>query len=751
MSRNHFGRLLLNPQAGLAAQRRGAAGVPTFNFDPAEAAFTPAMAKRTGPGPFAAAPIVQGSGDGSGGDVLSASRGSQIDGHFYANFDGNQWMLGCHWTPQRDAADGSGKDYLFYASASHYVAYDYDNTRFELAVGGQTMTASYTTVAGATVALVAGGSSVTAIDGTNYGRISINDAHTYGITTQPTASAPDASLYIGSNNGANAIDGVIEGAFVVREMLWDGTYGTDLGTGDAVAAHYASGSGADVTATIGAFDVTFCMPTDASVGELGGTGQAWSFPHSSNLITPADAHMLDATAWNNWTAEGSPINPALLAAAEKVYQGGYQFEATAAGDGYYKDVAVNPGDDWVIRVLAHSVDGVGQPKAILYDATNGAEIGSLEGTTGSTAGAPDELLFTGEAPYVSRYGVAADCTTLRVKLVNAKSSGVVAFHQVQLQENLIDNPSMEVGSGDPWIPGGWANSTLEAGDSVQETSDTHSGQSAFRIQADENYEGYRQTNIPVNEKFYSFGGWRKSISGNLNFWLSSTAYRQSTAIGVVNDLSGLTVWHHSPFVVRENPAYSAISVHNRVDTSGYTGLFDDVYLVALDPVTLTVIPADLAASTEGDFIRVDGRDTLTQAPAGLSAASWVIRFEAKPLNAAADVADFGISNPALWHWYEDASNYAGLDWNAANTLRLTANGGGAGDVTDTADMTGAWDAGTAKTVKVQYDGTDLKVYLDGIEQLSVAVAFASEPTTPNYFGSDKDGANQADVLIAAPA
>jgi hypothetical protein len=60
-------------------------------------------------------------------------------------------------------------------------------------------------------------------------------------------------------------------------------------------------------------------------------------------------------------------------------------------------------------VIANS-DGTSIPKAILYDQTNTAEIGSLTGSNASTRTAPDVFIFTGEAP--------AGCTTLRVKLIN---------------------------------------------------------------------------------------------------------------------------------------------------------------------------------------------------------------------------------------------------------------------------------------------------------------------------------------------
>lgn len=169
----------------------GAKGWPPFDFDLDEQTFNPGMAKRTGQAAFAAAPIVQGDWDSAGtGDVLSFVRGDLIDDYWYENFDGSQWFLFVSWVPEVNFDAGAGKLYLMYASAAHYFAYDYDNARFELCVGTQTLTAASNIVAGTSVALAVGGSSVNPIDGSNYGRISINDVHTYGMTTAPRRAHP---------------------------------------------------------------------------------------------------------------------------------------------------------------------------------------------------------------------------------------------------------------------------------------------------------------------------------------------------------------------------------------------------------------------------------------------------------------------------------------------------------------------------------------------------------------------------------
>lgn len=57
----------------------GSASTQTFEFSASLGTFVPIMAKRIAPGPFAAAPIVQGKADGTGvPDVLSFSRGNQV-------------------------------------------------------------------------------------------------------------------------------------------------------------------------------------------------------------------------------------------------------------------------------------------------------------------------------------------------------------------------------------------------------------------------------------------------------------------------------------------------------------------------------------------------------------------------------------------------------------------------------------------------------------------------------------------------
>lgn len=122
----------------------------TTNFNTTDSTFTPSMAKRNAPGPFAAAPILQSK------DVLSASQGTQINGNSYANFDTTQGSVALWYTPEyaTGASGVTGLHYLWYVNSNYYLAYDYTNSRYEQKIGSQTQTVASTLVAGTTYGLI---------------------------------------------------------------------------------------------------------------------------------------------------------------------------------------------------------------------------------------------------------------------------------------------------------------------------------------------------------------------------------------------------------------------------------------------------------------------------------------------------------------------------------------------------------------------------------------------------------------------
>ena len=176
--------------------------------------FTAGSAKRNAPGPFAAAPIVQGKWDGSGTpDVLSFSRGAQISGHYYANFDAYQGGGFVIWTPEISSVAYTGAvAYIWYVNSANFLYYDYTNKRYRGQIGGIWFVVSSIQVTAGTPEILAWGwDTKNTLDGTNYAYISRNNVQTFAVPTQPTVSAPGATIYIGSNGTASPSNGIIEG------------------------------------------------------------------------------------------------------------------------------------------------------------------------------------------------------------------------------------------------------------------------------------------------------------------------------------------------------------------------------------------------------------------------------------------------------------------------------------------------------------------------------------------------------------
>jgi hypothetical protein len=262
-------------------------GLIPVDFALGDITFTAAMDKRLSGGPFDRAPLVQGLWDGTGTpDVVSFPQGALLANQtdvWYANFDPYQGEAVKWWMPERDSGAG-GTGYVWYISATYYLSYDYAAGQFTLGIGGQTMTRALAVSAGTTYLVTAGWDTKNTIDGTNYARIGTNDAFTYGIATQPTVAAASASCYVGSTGAASPANAIIEGLTIYRRVLYDGTYGTDVGNGDEINIIYAAGAGADPCAVTGAFGVVAAIPTDQADEALDTTGEAWSHPHGSNIL-----------------------------------------------------------------------------------------------------------------------------------------------------------------------------------------------------------------------------------------------------------------------------------------------------------------------------------------------------------------------------------------------------------------------------------------------------------------------------------
>lgn len=261
----------------------------TWKPDPTAGTFTASMAKRTAPGPFATAPIVQGKLDGTGTpDALSFSRGELLGNqmqYLYADFDPYQGSIVFWITPEWNGNDGVTHGLFSFAGGS-FRGYKHANGNLYFTANGLYVATSVAGwLAGTTYAIVLRWKSYNPIDNSNKLCISINDSHLLGGSGTLTVNAPSATLTLGSVLSASDVpDAIIEGFTIYRRPLFDGTYGVDVGNGDEIALIYAAGAGADPCRITGSWDVCLCVPTNSTAGALTtGTGNAWSHPHGSNI------------------------------------------------------------------------------------------------------------------------------------------------------------------------------------------------------------------------------------------------------------------------------------------------------------------------------------------------------------------------------------------------------------------------------------------------------------------------------------
>jgi len=113
-----------------------------------------------------------------------------------------------------------------------------------------------------------------------------------------------------------------------------------------------------------------------------------------------------------------------------------------------------------------------------------------------------------ELPTIARNGVGADCVDYSIRVCNDNDEGVFYAEQVECLENLVDNPSLETGAGNPYILDGWSNDGLDPGDTVQELAIVHSGVASLEFAAGAGtIEGVYDLPASTINKFYSAGVW----------------------------------------------------------------------------------------------------------------------------------------------------------------------------------------------------------------------------------------------------
>jgi hypothetical protein len=367
--------------------------------------------------------------------------------------------------------------------------------------------------------------------------------------------------------------------------------------------------------------------------------------------------------------------------------------------------------------------------------------------------------FTFELPTIARNGTVADCVSISVKLVNGVNEGVIKWHQIELLENLHDNPSAETGAGNPWIPDGWSNfsATIDAGDTEQELTTIHSGGSS--LEANTGFisgEYFRNdlSSVISQNKFMSGGIW---AYGDGSFGLDIRTdtgiplhYSDTTTNLLTNTLQN---WLHTSGVWRATGGTIPAIYIQGINGAAGDRFLDDIYIFELDDVSLTVTPASEANSAESGGLRVDGFDFCFQTiPAGyFTETNGHAKFKWRPRHGDGIFESFGVTNPQIIYLYENTTfRWIGLEFLSNSTMRLGFNDGGGAAYN-------SWNPGALitedgeYTVEIIFNATQVLFKLDGITRLTInsPVFFANILTTA-YWGCINAGTTQSDAVFIAP-
>lgn len=277
---------------------------------------------------------------------------------------------------------------------------------------------------------------------------------------------------------------------------------------------------------------------------------------------------------------------------KRIYNWGIVLGSDAANEGIYQDLTVTAGDDYYISAIVESDGLVSQPKVILYDQTNLAEIGSITGVAGEALGTT-KYEFTGEIP--------AGCTNLRVKVVNVASTGEIYIHRVVLLPVTIDNPSFEGtyddesggGGGTVNVAPNWNNFGVatDGSDTLDESATAHSGAKSQLINVSAALRGVRQVGVfGADDKWYLITVWLYGASGSVNILDNSGSIINENVTPSVGS------WTKFSWIGQGSGAVQDLLVRSSAGGAA-NFLVDDVNITLLDDVSLTIVPASRENST----------------------------------------------------------------------------------------------------------------------------------------------------------
>lgn len=651
----------------------------------------PHMLNVAGGGPFAAAPWISSAFTDQGtqrGDALTVDLGSELGPGFYEHFDSNQgtivlWLVP-YWSiasvPSGDRCllvVGDFRLCLDTGARSIWVRFDASN-RFELsgALAGWTAGSVHFVGLRWNSHAPAGASDV---------EIFVDAARFASGDIQLVPATPRGPIVIGAAgaDGTAAIGGAISGLTIYRRPLADPFGGFDLGHGDEMGAMRSATPRRDPGRITGPWDVLLALPTDGASNYVSdGNGDAWSHPHAASL-TGRNGFFADAqaTGWSTYDgATATLLTDCSRCAFHRALEVSADFHT-----GVTLDALVDPGQSYLVRALL-SGDGNEWPEIVVASLADGALLTRAQGSTW-----PDPLRVD---QVVAPFDVPTNTYNIRITVRNVvNSTNPFLIHSIELQPTVVANGSLESVQADVsgvLVPHLWTNDDLLPGESAASPTRAHTGWAslALDVAAAGGWKLIHQFPPLLQQEgsFYAVGGFF--------FWLGGDPPGMPAVNGRLLDQSDPTSkldlagqpanlgWQHLKGVgVRHSdwlPNSHSDAIWCGCASFGCRSLMlvDDIYALHLQQVSLVLHPATLADSYEGEWLRVDNHDVVSQAVSQLTASRGSISVRLwMPYPSTIDDR-ICVGGGVLAFLWGDAGNFISL-YPASRGLVLAAYVGGA--------------------------------------------------------------------------
>lgn len=526
------------------------------------------------------------------GDVLTFSRGTQISGSNYTNFNSNQGSISLWIKP--DWENDSTNTHTIFQTATdsriHLGILPTNSLQFRLYDSGITtplisLTASVSFARGSWYHIVVLWSSYRTIDGTNYGVMYVNGA---SVSTDTSAGAapciPTSTFYIGtSQTGASNF----LNAYLDDFAIWDRVL-----TDTEIAALYNSGTGLAASAYADSH-LKFYAPFDGS-GLISGTALACSAGNmrTGNIVTDGDMETAGVAAWTSMAA--APTTK------EKVTTG-QAFDTQAL---HVTTAAV--GDSGIYQVLSWT-NTASYHVEFWYKTDANSIKAKVNGVTYTLSSNGVWAKFETE--------VTASTTSDDEWIYFYRSSTVGDFYidDLIIIPNLITNGGFEGTYSGGVAPGWTANGSPGAVESADENTGAKAQEGTTINSTNSNF--IYQTLTVVASTWYMMSAYVKWVSGGAGY----VYFQQPAGTNTISKNSSTASYTRLAGIGQGTGTSGRVLMGGNPTTDF---IADDFFLFALTSVDITLTPIPIASLYEDNGLRlVNSYCTITNVLNGASVAA----------------------------------------------------------------------------------------------------------------------------------